>query len=75
MKSVNISSEKNKAPIFNFSINSSFANVYNYLMFVENESYQIALNKAYFNKSEESSDWEASFELELLGFNNNNVSN
>lgn len=75
MKSVNISSKGNEAPIFNFNIEGSFANIYDYLVFVENESYQVALNKIYLQKSEEFSDWEASFGLELLSFQNNNVSN
>ena len=75
MKSVNISAESNRAPVFSFDINGSFSNVYDYLVFIENESYQIALNKIYFQKSEELPGWEASFELELLSFKNNGVSN
>lgn len=75
MKSVNISSESSRVPVFSFSIRGSFTDIYDYLKFIESESYQITLAKAYFNKSEESSGWEASFDLELLSFQNDNGSN
>jgi hypothetical protein len=70
MRGVTVSSGVKEKPLFNFKLEGSFSSVYGYLVLLENDRYQLGLEKVYIQKPKQGDLWKANLEVRLLSFKN-----
>ena len=73
MKGVDMPNDKNsinEKPRFSFSVSGAFADIYKYIILLENDRYRTNFEKVFIQKAQEDDGWKANIELQLTSYQN-----